>query len=327
MKALQLFSKLKVLLCTAAVATPTILQPGFSGFPAKERAAAVSSPVVSAESVRGGPRVEGDLFHTIEQVPVYGHIKVFSPTGSEIDLVLVVKPSKGSVSLDGNSFEYTPYPGAQGDDSFTVAGTDRAGNRSNEAVIAISVDSAAGMPYFCDMDRHPYEYSAIRLADAGIVSGESVGSRQFFYPDRVVRRGEFVVQLLSARGWDGDLPVCINTGLENDGTIPLWMKPYIKRAMDRGIVSESAFDVQSVPTRAEAVVLTDRAARIDDVLKYNLTLYDRPSIPDWSMQSYINLAAYRMLDLYDGRARPDAELNRGYAASLLWQLHKLEKQD
>lgn len=274
----------------------------------------------ASAAYNSAPHAEGGFYQTVESVPIYGSVRVYDPEGDGLSLVVNAAPLKGSVRFEGCSFVYTPYPGAHGEDGFTISAKDSHGNLSNEAALAVSINTSRGLPAFRDMDRRPYEYSVIRLADAGVMSGEAIGSGQFFYPDREVPRGEFVMQLLAARGWDTDLPVCVNTGLQNDLDIPVWMKPSIRRAMDMGIVVETAFDVQSIPTRAEAVVLTDRAAQVEDVLQYNLLLEDRDLIPSWSLQSYYNLSAYRMLDLYNGRARPGDALNRDFAAALLWQL-------
>lgn len=270
----------------------------------------------------GAPKLQGALYETIENVPVYGNLVAFDPEGDEVELQICQPPQKGSVTFAGTSFVYTPYPGQRGEDSFTVQAMDRYGNRSNEAVAAITVRRGGGAPYFADMDRHPYEYSAIKLAQAGVLGGEQVGEHQLFYPQRQVSRGEYVVMLLAALGKDQGLTPCVNTGLQNDGTIPLWLKPYLSRAIECGIVTEEAFDTETVPTRAEAVVLCERAAQIGDILKYNLQIGDRDTIPSWALESYVNLSAYGILDLYDGNAYPMRALDRGYACSLLWQLYK-----
>lgn len=287
---------------------------------------ALFSPAFAAAEIRSvfnaAPTAEGGLYHTIENVPVYGTIKVFDPEGDTVSLHTVSLPQKGALSIEGCSFVYTPYPGVRGQDSFSITAHDRYGNRSGEAVIAISIDASSNLPYFCDMANHPYEYSAMKLSEAGIVSGETIGSRLFFYPQRQVTRGELLLMLLAARGWDKDLAPCVNTGLENDGGIPVWLKPYVRRAIDMGIITEQRFETDTVPMRAEAVVLTCRAAQINDSLKYNLMLYDLDTIPDWSIEAYLNLTAYRMLDLYDGYAYPKRATDRAFAASLAWQLYK-----
>jgi hypothetical protein len=68
--------------------------------------------------------------------------------------------------------------------------------------------------------------------------------------------------------------------------------------------------------------MTDRAAKIDDVKEYPLAMGDRDAIPDWAKPAYIDLAAYKMLDLHDGNAYPADAVTNAYAADLIWQLYK-----
>lgn len=268
------------------------------------------------------PVLEGALYETAENIAVYGTLRTYDPEGDELLISVTAPPEKGQVSFEGAAFRYIPFPGETGSDQFTVTACDRYGNCSKKAVVSISIASGSGLPYFCDMDRNLHEYSALKLAQAGIMSGEQIGARRFFYPEREMSRGELVVLLLACRGWDTGLSPCVSTGLQNDANIPLWLKPYIRQAMEKGIITEGAFDTETVPTRAEAVVLCCRAAGIDDILKYRLDLRDVEKIPDWAMEAYLSLAAYRMLECGDGYAYPTAPLQRGYAAALSWQLYK-----
>ena len=128
--------------------------------------------------------------------------------------------------------------------------------------------------------------------------------------------------LLGVTGREKNLPACVNTGLANDGEIAPYLKPYVKKAVEEGIITESSFAADEVITRAEAVVLTNRAAAIKKVSGYNLNYDDTGDIPEWALQSYIDLCAYRMIDLPDNLARPNAALTRDFSADLLWQLKK-----
>ena len=143
-----------------------------------------------------------------------------------------------------------------------------------------------------------------------------------FYPQRQVNRLEFVMMLLAALE-QPPIP-CVNTGLEGDSFLPVWARPYVCAAIQQGIITENTFEWDTVPTRAEAVLLTHRAAGITDVKRYNLDVFDLEEIPQWALSSYITLGAYQMLDFYDGAAHPHAALTRERAADLIWQLYKLK---
>lgn len=268
------------------------------------------------------PSVEGALYETAQGVALYGSLRTYDPEGDALSVKLVTPPQKGQAVFEGTAFCYTPFPGETGEDRFSLIVYDRYGNRSKEAVICVSIASGSGLPYFCDLMQSPYAYSVRKLAEAGVFSGEQVGGRLFFYPQREMKRGELLVLLLACSEKDSGLAPCVSTGLSNDADIPLWLKPYIQRGIEAGIVLEEAFDTETVPTRAEAVALCCRAAGINDVAKYRLDLQDVDRIPDWAVESYLSLAAYRMLPSSDGYAYPAMALSREYAAALGWQLYK-----
>lgn len=130
------------------------------------------------------------------------------------------------------------------------------------------------------MAGHSQEYAAVMLQEYGILSGEQVGGQTFFYPDRTVTRGDFLVMLMACIGLDQNLPVCVNTGLSNDVQIPLWLKPYVHAALDLGILEEKPFEAQEEITRAEAVVLVSRATG-KQVGSGKLCYTDAEEIPVW----------------------------------------------
>ena len=65
------------------------------------------------------------------------------------------------------------------------------------------------------------------------------------------------------------------------------------------------------PLEQEAVVLADRACRLSKVERANLSWADLSEIPQWSLQSYMNLSAYGLLSFPDNYARPNDALTRG----------------
>ena len=71
----------------------------------------------AASVYNGAPRLQGALYETIENVPVYGNLSAFDPEGDEVEILIC-------------------------QDSFSAQAMDRYGNRSNEAVAAISIRRA-----------------------------------------------------------------------------------------------------------------------------------------------------------------------------------------
>jgi len=269
------------------------------------------------------PEIENASYSTVKNVGISGSVAATDPDGDALTLLVAQKPQKGQVTFDGGAFLYTPYKDMTGSDFFTVCAVDTCYNYSREAVLSVSIENNKTAFQYADMSGSFSEYAAIKLYEKNVLQGEKIGQSWFFHPDETVTRGEFLVMLLGVSGMDAQLSPTVNTGLANDAQLPLWLKPYVKKAVVEGIIpAGNAFVYSEIPTRAEAVLLCSNAAKIDDVKEYSLQISDKEKIPSWALQSYKELAAYRMLDLHDGNAYPTGSLTKSYSADLLWQLWK-----
>jgi hypothetical protein len=163
--------------------------------------------------------------------------------------------------------------------------------------VTVNVEEVDGAFYYADMAAEPSAYAAIKLREAGIMGGSQIGGASFFFPARNVSRGEFMVILTAAGGFEGSLKPVINTGLPDDTEIPAHLKPYVRAAVDSGVwPSGKAFRAGEGVTRAEASALTGRVARLSGVRH----------IPG----------------LYDGITPPADPLTNGFAANLAWKLYR-----
>lgn len=267
------------------------------------------------------PKVNSKQCITLKNVPIWGYIEQYDPNGDKTELLLVKSPEYGNVVLYGSTFLYKPYPEKIGSDSFVVAAKDNVGCLSGNAEISVTIQDNNWDAGYCDMKSSPAQYSAIMLTKSNILSGERIGTADFFKPKNVVTGGEYLVMLLAAMGTKEDLAPCVSTDLENDHEIQLWLKPYVQYASQLGIIPGEGFEPDKILTKCEAVTLTAKAAGMKDVYTKPMFIKDVGRIPAKDLQSYINLAAYGMLSLYDGYARPDEPFTRADAADLLWQLY------
>lgn len=299
-----------------------VTQAAFTFIPACGDQTRTTLSVAVLDAPNNAPIAQSGRFETNRDIPIAGMLDVYDPDGDALTVQVMQKPQKGLLQVKDNMFHYEPYLGMTGSDRFTYCAVDDKGNYSREVAVNLSIQKMLDGITFVDMQQNPSLYAAVKLHEKGVLSGEKIGSISYFYPDRGVTRGEYVVMLASAYGLEGDLKACVNTGMRDDTAIPLWLKPYVQLAKEKKILTEDRFGANEVLSRAEAVVLTERTAKIPDVDTYNLQLPDIGEIPDWAMQSYMDLSAYKMLDLYDGSAHPTEGLTRSYAADLLWQLWK-----
>lgn len=293
--------------------------------PMGDDAKAAALVIAVTGSVNLPPVVESARYSTIKNLPLQSSLRASDPEGDRLELRVVKKPARGDVTLNGLSFTYEPFPGVTGADYFVVCAIDSAGNFSEDAKIEINIEKSYGFKGYVDMAGNPSAYAALKLREAGVMKGREIGGEHFFYPKRQVTSADFLVMLLSAHGYTENLAACVNTELPGDSRLPMWLKPYVAKAVAEGILPRNIeFDPGAVPSRAYAVYLTHRASKIDDVKDFNHGIPDAGLIPDYARNAYRDLAAYRMLDLHSGYAMPQSALTNDYAADLIWQLWKLE---
>lgn len=306
-------------LCFAAA--EAISAASFTFIPYGDNAAAASLYINVTEHPNLPPVIETANLETVKNISAGGYIGVSDPEEDSVTIKLVTPPLKGQVTFRGQNFIYEPFRDMTGKDQFAVCAVDSAGNYSVEAVVSVWIEKTKDSFTYIDMAGNPSLYAAVKLRDSGVLSGRQAGGKWFFDPEAQLNRGDFLVMVLAAA--DMTTSATVNTGLPNDSSIPGWLKPYVKKAMDEGIISPAqSFNWREIPIRAEAVLMTDRAAKISDVKEFALSMPDRDAIPDWALKSYMDLAAYKMLDLHDGNAYPAGALTNSYAADLVWQLYK-----
>ncbi len=268
------------------------------------------------------PVIESGKFSTNKNMPIQGTLSVYDPDGDMVMIKILEAPSKGDIQFNGTSFTYEPYLDITGADTMSFVCVDKQGNYSKKGIINFNIEKDRSAFSYADMQNNPSHYSAAKLHEKGILTGEKSGDTYFFYPSEQVTRGKFIIKLIAALGLENRLSSCVNCGLQNDSEIPQYMKAYVKVAKETKIITEKVFYPNQVLTRAEAVVLIDRALDIPDVKNAALSYSDKADIPKWAIQSYMNLSAYKMLDFYDGLMKPTTALQNDHMADLLWQVWK-----
>ncbi len=317
-KIIFIVSLVTLILCTYTVCGALSVWPNITVSEQTKATANTQSDITNSK-----PIAKDVSYSTAKNITLSGVIDAYDREGEILEAVVVEGAKNGKLDFVSTYFTYTPFYDYVGEDSFTVTVKDTAGNSSDICKVSIYVEDNKNTSfYYTDMLNNPSHYSAIKLNENGILTGKQVGNAYFFEPKAQVTRGEFIIDIISAILKNDSLTACVNTKLSNDSEIPLYLKPYVKVAIDEGIITEDYFHYDEIITRAEAVLLIDRASKINDVSSYTVTFDDVKLIPEWALQSYINLSAYKMLDLYQNSANPNGALTRDTSADLLWQLYK-----
>ena len=198
-----------------------------------------------------------------------GTLAAIDREGGEVSFAIAEQPSKGTVTLDGETFVYTSAKNKTGVDRFTYTATDAAGSTSAPAEVRITIARAKCGVTYDDMAESAAYTAAVDLAEHGVFVGAQVGSRRFFEPDRAVSRGEFVTMALACAGIPaGDLMM---TGFCDDAEILTWAKGSAVSALQcgliRGVGTEGgmAFCADEGVTLSEAATVLNRLLRVTDV--------------------------------------------------------------
>ena len=275
---------------------------------------ALAAPQASV-SLNSAPVAENMELDTYRRVPVSGTFRCVDPEGDSVTYAVVKDPVKGAVTVEGDTFVYTPGDGKKGRDSFTYIATDTAGNVSNAATVTVNIKKQRTEVTYSDLTDSPVAYAAAVMAERGIFVGECVGGSYLFRPEETVTRGEFLVMCMKLTGAPL-LEDVTRTGFYDDGEIPLWQKPYITTALMDDVIHGSAnadghivFDPSSPVTYAEAWVMLSNCLEITDVAARET------SAPAWAAQAEANLSSCGIIPAASGVSA--LTLTRADAAKLL----------
>ena len=183
------------------------------------------------------------------------------------------------------------------------------------------------------MQNHWANYSSSHLAARGLIIGEEIGSRYYFYPERTMTRADFMLFLLAITESNEDATLEIpNVTFADSDTTPDWLNEAAKIAYAKGIIKGSAagnkvyLNAYSPLTRTEAVVMINnvlKPSNTNEALKYS----DLKSIPEWGLQAVKNLTSYQIVQGSDNMFNPSRIITRGQAAELCFKLIKQMEKD
>lgn len=268
------------------------------------------------------PPVAEDLcLCTYKNVEVRGAFAGVDPEGDLLTFQLISKPARGAVTQaeDGSAaFTYTPYENKTGKDAFTYVAVDAVGNTSAPATVAIKIEKQKSKVCYSDMTGVEGHREAVRLAEAGLLIGEQMGSEYLFHPEETVSRAQFTALSMAAAELDVMKEASV-TGFADDEVMATWCKPYVSSALLSGVVQGSfdqegrvMFHSEAPITAAEAAVLLNRALRVTDVAEtFVATGEDTPS---WCAQAVANLGSCNVLPASAVLSEP---LTRSQAAVML----------
>lgn len=265
-------------------------------------------------------------FHAYRGVPYQGTLEASDPTGAGVTFAIVDQPKKGSVTLDGAEFVYTPRDNAAGTDRFTYAATSSDGVASLPAAVTVTIEKVrSGITY---ADIGPSAATAAQcLAEEGIFVGKKIGEKWYFEPDRTVSRGEFLAMALETAGTQ--VTEVTMTGFADDGAIPAWARSYAAAGVAAGVVQGkptadgAVFSCDDAISYSEAATVLDRVLAPGDV-ELEVRYAERETLPCWAAQAVGNMEALNVLGTGSfGSDGLERDVTRADAAQMLAAAQKL----
>ena len=250
------------------------------------------------QAEEGAPTAQDVELRTYRGIPVQGQFLASDAEGEDMTFAVVDQPRKGTVTIQGADFTYTPNEGVTGGDSFTYAATDSAGHVSRPATVTVTIEKTKSGVTYADTQDSTAAAAAQHLAEAGIFTGAKIGDQYYFQPDAEVSRSEFLAMVMETAGREVT-PVTM-TGFCDDESIPTWAKAYAAAGVADGIVQGkttaegAAFRGDQAITFNEAATVLDRVLDLGDV-ELDVWYADREAVPSWAAQAVGNMEAVSVL--------------------------------
>ena len=249
---------------------------------------------VSQQSYAQGnaPVAENLELKTYRNVSVGGMLSAYDSDEDVVSFEITTHPIKGEIELN-----------ADGRDYFGYKAIDSQGNYSQEATVIIRIEKQKTEIKYSDMNGKAGEFAAVELAEQGIFVGEKIGGEYCFNPDREVSKGEFLAMSMILSN-EPLVTSVMNLGLENEDSVPTWLKNYICSAKINSEINSSDWNKRI--DKSEAVALLNSCLKITDVRYIN----HEESLDNELAQACANLSACGIIrsgePLFDKLSRADA---------------------
>lgn len=246
----------------------------------------------------GAPIAQEIAVSTYRNIPYRAKFLSVDNEGDEVTYSIQTAPKKGTVTVEGDTFTYTPAQNKTGKDTFTYVATDAQGNASAPATVTVTVEKARSGVSYQDTDDPETAAAAQYLAEAGVFVGPCMGGQYYFEPERTVSRGEFLAMTMELAGIPADQVTM--TGFADDSAIPAWAKSYASAGLAEGIVrgvrteEGVAFRSASPVSCNEAAAILDRVLAVGDV-DLSVWYADKDAAPSWAAQAVGNLESVNVL--------------------------------
>lgn len=276
---------------------------------------------------------------------VYDTLK-YQYTGKEkLTYTIVSYPEKGKVEITGENgeFSYTAFEDQTGTDSFSFRVNSPAGE-SNISTCAVTITVPEDEPLptsapvsfvYRDMVTHWGNYSAVKMVEAGIMKGERIGNKYYFYPNKTLTRLDCINYILASLYIESDdIPDNMYIFADSD-KYDDYVNLAAAKAYELGIIQGSVGDDGQIylnpfapVKRAELIKMLDTAIGDKINSRAALNFADSDMIPEWAAQHIQNMLGYGIIQGYDDNTiRPFNNVTKAEATEMLYQTVKYNSSE
>ncbi len=259
---------------------------------------------------------------TMANIPVWGRLTASDPEGDTLTYRILSYPENGTLRMtdrEEGRFCYTPVAGFEGKDRFTYVAMDAWGNASEKMTVEMTVEKNTTNITYCDMKGNPALLPAMRLAEAGVMIGQTIGASAYFHPETTVTRAEFLAMALCASGVD--VPEkAEKTSFADDDEIPAHLRKYVSYAAEKSYISGNLADGTGSFEPSRGITYAEAAVMLKNVLNLtasgsHLVFAEEDSVPAWAETAVWAVAEAGLFP--EGVFAADSTLTRADAAVML----------
>ncbi len=210
---------------------------------------------------------------------VNGTLAAEDPEGDALYFEVVEYPANGTLTIDQKTgdFSYRPVGNFHGEDRFTWRVQDMYGAYAAPCEVSVTVRELTTGYLFSDVEDSTRHTCALLVSEKGLMSGERVGGKHYFHPDRALTRAAFVAILMEAA--QIKVQDVEDTGFADNADIPRGMRGAVKYAKDQGwLGTDTVFRPHDAITRAEAAAIAAKVLGLS-APGYGNAVRDHAGIP------------------------------------------------
>ena len=214
------------------------------------------------------PVVSDSVMKAVSGIGCEAKLDINEPNGDDFTVNVITYPRDGVIAIDDNGkITYTPNIGFSGKDTLVYTVTDRFGEVSDRATLAINVEKNENNIVFADMTESSDHLYAYRVCSADVMVYRLTDGKYYFDPESSVSKIEFLVMMMNAAGLDVDIAAVADSAVSDDNELSSGLKGYLSAANEQSLIKldNGAFSPFDKITVADAAYMISSALKLPGI--------------------------------------------------------------